>query len=161
MDTLATRTPEATDRNGFGSAARAAGSQSGAADDASFLEPLERTLASLRRMASNYAHLAILDAQRAGIQLAWLIAAGILIAVLVVTAWLACVIALAVALLGQGLSWPAVLIVAAVLNLLGAGLVVWRVRGIFDRRPFDATLSQLREPPPHAAKVGAAPKAAS
>ena len=120
--------------------------------ETSFLEPLERMFATLRRIATNYALLAVLDARRAATQLAWLIGAGILIAVLVVTAWLAGVVALAVILLGRGLSWPAVLGVAALLNLVGAGLVVWRVKNVFDQAPFAALLRQIKAEPPLAEK---------
>lgn len=112
--------------------------------DASFLEPIERVFASLRRMASNYATLAIVDLRRATIQLAWLVGSGIVIAVLVVTAWLAGVVALAVLLLGEGMSWPAVLGIAALMNLVGAGILVWRVKSIFDEAPFAATLKQIK-----------------
>ena len=120
--------------------------------ETSFLEPLERMFATLRRIATNYALLAVLDARRAAMQLAWLIGAGILIAVLVVTAWLAGVVALAVILLGRGMSWPAVLGVAALLNLVGAGLVVWRVKNVFDQAPFAALLRQIKAEPPLAEK---------
>jgi uncharacterized membrane protein YqjE len=112
--------------------------------DASFLEPLERVFASLRRMASNYATLAVIDLRRATIQLAWLVGSGIMIAVLVVTAWLAGVVAVAVLLLGNNMSWPAVLGVAALLNLVGAGIVVWCVKSVFEEAPFAATLKQIK-----------------
>ena len=112
--------------------------------EASFLEPLERVFASARRIASGYAQLAITDAQRAAIQLAWLVGAGILVAVLVVTAWLAGVVGLAVWLFGEGLSWPSVLGVAALVNLIAAALVVWRMKGVFSQSPFAATLNQLK-----------------
>ena len=107
-------------------------------------EPAERVYSTLKRMASNYATLAVLDVRRAAVQLAWLVGGGIFIAVLVVTAWLAGVVALAVWLLGTGLSWPAVLLIAAALNLLGAAIVVFRLRSVFDRMPFEATLRQLK-----------------
>jgi uncharacterized membrane protein YqjE len=112
--------------------------------EASFLEPIERVFASLRRMASNYAALAIVDLRRATIQLAWLVGSGIVIAVLVVTAWLAGVMALAVLLLGNDMSWPAVLGIAALLNLVGAGIVVWCVKNVVDEAPFAATMKQIK-----------------
>lgn len=114
----------------------------------SFLEPIERVFATLRRMAGSYAQLAVMDVRRASIQLAWLVGAGILISVLVVTAWLAGAVALAVWLLGQGMSWPAVLSIAALLNLVGAGLVVWRIKDVFEHGPFSATLRQLKAETP-------------
>jgi uncharacterized membrane protein YqjE len=102
----------------------------------------------LRRLAVNYALLGVLDARRAAIQFAWLIGAGILITVLVVTAWLAGVVAFAVWLLGEGLSWPAVLAIAALLNLVGAALIGWRVKYVFEEKPFSAMLRQLKADPP-------------
>lgn len=116
-------------------------------DGMSFLEPIERVFSTLKRMAGDYAQLAVMDVRRASIQLAWLVGAGILITVLVVTAWLAGVVAVAVWLLGEGMSWPAVLAVAAVLNLVAAALVMWRVKGVFQHAPFSATLKQLKAQP--------------
>jgi uncharacterized membrane protein YqjE len=116
--------------------------------ETSFLEPIERVFATLRRMATDYAHLAVMDLRRATIQLAWLVGACILISVLVVTAWLAGVVAIAVWLLGAGMSWPAVLAIAGAFNLVGAGLVVWRIKGVFEHAPFSATLRQIKAQPP-------------
>src|SRR5688500_11436462 len=120
---------------------------------ASFLAPFERVLATFKRMSSNYATLAVLDVRRAAVQFAWLIAGGIFIAVLVVTAWLAAVVALAVWLIGSGMSWPAVLLIAAALNLAGAVIVGLRLRNVFDHVPFEATLRQLKAEDPE--KTGA------
>ena len=118
------------------------------AHETSFLEPIERTFASLRRLATNYALLGVLDARRAAMQFAWLIAAGILITVLVVTAWLAGVVALAVWLFGKGMSWPAVLAIAAGLNLVGAAIVGMKVKHVFDQKPFSALMRQIKADPP-------------
>jgi hypothetical protein len=41
------------------------------------------------------------------------------------------------------MSWPAVLFIAAALNIVAAGLVVWRVRHVFSAAPFAATLRAL------------------
>ena len=119
----------------------------------SILEPLERAFASMRRMLSNYTLLGVLDARRAAIQFAWLIGAGIFITVLAVTAWLACVVAVAVLMFGQGMSLPAVLGVAALLNLVGAGIVAWRVKHLFDEKPFAAILRQLKSDEPSAHRL--------
>jgi hypothetical protein len=40
-----------------------------------------------------------------------------------------------------------VLGIAALLNLIGAGLVVWRVKDVFEHPPFSATLKQLKAEP--------------
>jgi len=121
------------------------------AHEASLLAPFERVFATLKRIASDYATLAVLDVRRAAVQFAWLVAGGIVIAVLLVTAWLAGVVALAVWLLADGMSWPAVLLVAAALNVVGAVIVSLRMRRIFDHVPFSATLRQIKSDEPQAA----------
>ena len=112
--------------------------------EASFLAPFERVLATVKSIASNYATLAVLDIRRAAVQLAWLIAGGIFISMLVVTAWLAGVMALCVWLLGDVLTWPGVLLVAAGLNLVGAAIVAMRLKAVFSHVPFEATLRQIK-----------------
>jgi uncharacterized membrane protein YqjE len=151
MDTAATRVPDRVPPAAFSAApetlAGAVPPQQAAeleGREASFIAPFERVFATLKRMASNYATLAILDLRRAAVQFAWLVAGGIVISVLAVTAWLAAVVALAVWLLGSGMSWPAVLLVAAGLNLVGAAIVAWRLRVVFSDVPFSATLRQLK-----------------
>jgi len=149
MDTAFNRGPAPLSRAPVppGPGATPSGAVESESHETSFLEPMERVFSSLRRMASDYAQLVVMDVRRAAIQLAWLVGAGILISVLAVTAWLALVVAFAVWLFGQGMSWPGVLAIAAVLNLIGAGIVVWRVKGVFQHAPFSATLKQLKSAP--------------
>jgi hypothetical protein len=64
-----------------------------------------------RGLVREHAALAVLEAQRAGINFAYLIAAVLIIAVLLVTAWLAVVTALILWLMGTGVSWPWVLLI--------------------------------------------------
>jgi uncharacterized membrane protein YqjE len=66
----------------------------------------------------------------------------------VVTAWLAGVTAVVVWLLGAGVSWPVALIIAGLLNLVGAALVAWRMHAVIDEMPFAATLRQLKAKAP-------------
>ena len=152
MDTASSK-QASTPPSGFnGSLPPGAGLQGAAGgvphEEASVLAPFERLFAALRRMASNYATLAVLDVRRSAVQLAWLIAGGILISVLVVTAWLAGVVALAAWLLRDGMPLPAVLLIAAGVNLVGALLVGLRIRSIFDHVPFSATLHQIKADEP-------------
>lgn len=97
-----------------------------------------------RALAADYALLAVLDARRAAVALAWLLSAGLAVAVLVVTAWLALVAGAIVWALGAGASWPAALAVAALLNLVAAAAVALWMRGFFAELPFAATLRQLK-----------------
>lgn len=109
---------------------------------------LERVLRSAQRLVHGYALLAVLDLRRATVQLVWLIACGLIIAVLAVTAWLGALTALITWLLGQQLSWPAVLLIAAGVNVLGAVLFALRMKGMLREMPFAATLRQLKGDPP-------------
>lgn len=109
---------------------------------------LERAWARLRQLAADYAVLAVLDVRRAAVQLAWLVGAGIVIAVLVVSAWMAGVTALIAYLLAREVSWPVALIVAGLVNLAGAGLFAWRLKTVLSDVPFAAKLRQLKADPP-------------
>lgn len=105
-------------------------------------------LRSVRELAVDYAMLAVLDARRAAIRLAWMLAAGLAASVLAVTAWLALVVAAAVALTDEGTSWGAVLALAAGANVaVAVGLGLWIRRRVHEL-PFAATLRQLRGDPP-------------
>ena len=144
MQSAASPGPGELGRAGFDAARSAANEGDPDAHEASALEPFERVFATFKRMASQYATLAVLDVRRAAVQFAWLVAGGIFIAVLLVTAWLAAVLALGVWLLAGGMSWPAVLLIGAALNLVGAALVGLRIRSVFDHVPFSATLRQIK-----------------
>jgi hypothetical protein len=53
-----------------------------------------------------------------------------------------------VIMLGQGASWATALIVAGVLNLVGAGALVWWMLALIKEMPFTALLRQLRADAP-------------
>ena len=105
---------------------------------------LGRAIGEARSLVSDYAELAVLDARRAAIRLAWLLGAVLIAAVLVVTTWMALVAAGVVFMLGHGASWVTALIVAAVLNLVGAGALAWWMLALIKELPFTALLRQLR-----------------
>ncbi len=107
-------------------------------------ELLGRLFGESRGVMSDYALLAVLDARRAAIRLALLLAAVLLAGVLVVTAWMALVAAGIVAMMGQGASWITALAVAALINLGGAAALAWWMRRLVVEMPFTALLRQLR-----------------
>lgn len=107
-------------------------------------ELLGRLLGESRQLVSDYALLAALDARRAAIRLALVLGAVLVGAVLVVTAWMALVAGGIVYLLGQGASWIAALLVAALINLAAAGGLAWWVRNLVTELPFTALVRQLR-----------------
>lgn len=107
-------------------------------------ELLGRLLSEARSLVTDYAELAVLDARRAAIRLAWLLGAVLVAAVLIVTTWMALVAGGVVFMLGHGASWVTAFIVAAVLNLAGAGLLGWWMLALIKELPFTALLRQLR-----------------
>jgi len=116
---------------------------------AGFGELLSHLLAELRSLFSDYAQLAVLDARRSALRLAWMLGCVVIASVLVASAWMGLVAALIVWLLGEGVSWVAVLAVAAMLNIAGAAGLLWWMRHLFAEMPFTALLRQLRgEPAP-------------
>lgn len=126
---------------------------------ASAIEVGRTALRQSRTLVADYALLAVLEARSAGLKLAWMLSGGLVIAVLLVTAWIALVAGGMVWLLGQGFPWPGALAIAAGLNVLAAVAVgVW-LRGLFADVPFAATVRQLRgeNPPTEAVRAGERP----
>src|SRR5687767_1556003 len=107
-------------------------------------ELVGRLLGESRSLVADYTELAVLDARRAAIRLAWLLGAVLVAAVLIVTTWMGLVAAAVVFMLGQGASWVTALIVAAVVNLAGAGALAWWMFALIKELPFTALLRQLR-----------------
>ena len=102
-------------------------------------------LANLQGMGRDYALLAALEIQRAGIGLALILAAGVIVAVLVVSAWTALVASAVVWAVQSGAAaWPAALGAAAAVNILLAGAMVWQMRAHVTNIFLGATLRQLR-----------------
>lgn len=102
-----------------------------------------------RQLIADFAHLAVLDARRAGVRLAMLLSAGLLIAILLITAWMGLVAAGIVWLFDRGVSWPVAIAIAALTNLAGAAALAWWARHLISEMPFSALLRQLRGEPPH------------
>jgi hypothetical protein len=93
--------------------------------------------------------LALLEAQRAGIAAVKMLGAGVVIAVLAVSAWMALVGAVVVWLVGAGVNTGLALVIAAVLNLIAAGALAFWVKSLVPELLFEATTRQLKgEPPP-------------
>jgi len=97
-----------------------------------------------REVSSDYLLLAVLDARSAAVRFAWMLCSGVVAAILLVTAWLALVAAGIVLMLGSGASWVTALAIAAILNIVAAAVIGFRMRNMFAEPPFAATLRQLR-----------------
>ena len=97
-----------------------------------------------RQLVADYAELTVLDARRAAIRLAWILGCVLVAAVLFVTAWVVLIASGIVWAWGHGASWPTALAVAAVLNIIAAGLLGWFMLKLAKEMPFTALLRQLR-----------------
>src|SRR5262245_30596383 len=107
-----------------------------------------RLVSDTRQLVSDFAQLAVLDARRAGVRLAMLLSAGLLIAILVITAWMGFVAAGIVWMFDRGVSWPLAIAVAAAINIAAAAALAWWARHLVSEMPFTALLRRLRAEPP-------------
>jgi uncharacterized membrane protein YqjE len=107
-------------------------------------ELLGRFFSDTRQLVADFAHLAVLDARRAGVRLAMLLSAGLLIAILLITAWMGFVAAGIVWMFDKGVSWPLAIAIAALINIVGAAALAWWARHLVSEMPFTALLRQLR-----------------
>ena len=105
---------------------------------------LGQLVSDTRQLAADFAHLAVLDARRAGVRLAMLLSAGLVIAILLITAWMAFVAAGIVWMFDQGVSWPLAIAIAALLNIAAAAGLAWWARHLVSELPFTALLRQLK-----------------
>jgi uncharacterized membrane protein YqjE len=129
--------------------ARAAAGYPAGRRPAGFGELLGQLFGEAKSLVADFAHLAILDARRAALSLAWLLASVLVVAVLLVTAWMGGLAALIVWMFDKGVSWPLALSGIALLNVVGAAALAWWMRHLVADLPFEALLRQLRgEPPP-------------
>jgi uncharacterized membrane protein YqjE len=104
---------------------------------------------SMKGLVQDHALLAVLELQRAGISLVKMLAAGIVITILIVSAWMGLVAAAVVWAVGAGASWGVALLVAAIVNIaIAAGIAFWAKSQVPDLL-FAATLRQLRRDVPH------------
>ena len=116
---------------------------------ASTTAKLSLAWSSLKGLVANHALLAVLELQRAGISLVKMVAAGIIISILIVSAWMGLVAAAVVWAVGAGANWGIALLVAAIANIaVAVGIAFWAKSQIPDLL-FAATLRQLRKDVPN------------
>jgi hypothetical protein len=114
---------------------------------AGFGELLTHLLGEARSLFADYAQLAVLDARRAALNLAWLLGTVLVVAVLIVTAWMGLLAALIVWASSAGISWVLAVGVAALVNIAAAGALAWWMRHLVAELPFTALLRQLHGDP--------------
>jgi hypothetical protein len=107
------------------------------------LDELSDTIASARRVISDFLELLSLETRRAGLSLAWMAACGVVAAILVVTAWLGLMAALALWAVSLGIPWMTAVAVISLANLLAAAIMTSLCIRISRHLLFPATRRQL------------------
>ena len=107
---------------------------------------------NVKGLVQDHALLAVLELQRAGISLVKMVAAGIFISILLVSAWMGFVAAAVVWAVGAGASWGLALVVAAIVNIVVAVAIAFWAKSQVPDLLFAATLRQLRKDAPNPEK---------
>lgn len=108
------------------------------------LGELSGVAASAQGLLSDILDLFTLEARRAGLALALMLACGAIGAILVVAAWLGLVAALVLWAAALGISWQAAVAATAFANLAVAGALFWLCARVSRGLLFSATRRQLR-----------------
>ena len=113
----------------------------------SVLGELSGTFASARQFISDFLELLSLETRRAGLTLVWMVACGAVVAILVVTAWLGFMAALALWIVSLGVPWVTAVIGISSANLLAAAIVISACMRMSRDLLFSATRRQLEAHP--------------
>ena len=108
------------------------------------VEELSGALAGARDLLSDILDLFTLEARRAGLTLALMVACGAIGAILVAAAWLGLMAALALWAVAAGITWQAAVAAVAFANLAVAGALFWLCARVSRSLLFSATRRQLR-----------------
>ncbi len=95
-------------------------------------------------VAADHLELGILELQRAANSLVKVLCAAVVVAILLVTAWLTLLASGIVWATTAGVSWVGALAIAAVINLVAGGVLFAWIRTQHSELLFAATLRQLR-----------------
>jgi len=109
-----------------------------------FFGAIAGAFASARQVLGNLVELITLEARRAGLTLMWMVALGTIAAVLLVSAWLGFMAALAMWAVSLGMTWAGAIALVASVNLVTAGVVVFVCVILSRNLLFPATRRQLK-----------------
>lgn len=104
-------------------------------------------LHSVRRVVSDVFRLFSLEVRRASLTLMWMVALGAIAAILVVTAWLGLMVALALWAVSLGVTWIGAIVAISLANLLVAAASLFVCVAMSRNLLFPATRRQLEAPP--------------
>ncbi len=109
------------------------------------VDRLLKTARDARLLAYDHLELAALEVQHAADNLVRILCGGVVISVLLVTAWIGLVAASAIWAMHEGLSLPAAMILAALSNIALATVLGLWIRSRMLGLMFTATIRQLRQ----------------
>lgn len=101
---------------------------------------------SVRRVFSDLFRLFSLEVRRAGLTFVWMVALGAMAAMLIVTAWLGLMGALALWAVSLGWTWAGTMVAIALANLVSAAIALFSCLVISRNLLFPATLRQFEAP---------------
>jgi uncharacterized membrane protein YqjE len=102
---------------------------------------------SARQVVADLFRLFSLEIRRAGLTLVWMLALGVLAALLTVTAWFSLMAALALWAVALGMTWIGAMLAIALVSLAMAAVVVFSCVGLSRNLLFPATRRQLEAAP--------------
>ena len=102
---------------------------------------------SVRRVFSDLFRLFSLEVRRAGLTFVWMVALGAMAAMLIVTAWLGFMGALALWAVSLGWTWVGTMVAIALANLVSAAIALFSCLAISRNLLFPATRRQLEAAP--------------
>jgi hypothetical protein len=109
------------------------------------MESMSSLIASVRALGERFFALVTLEGRQAGLSLAWMLGLALAAAVLAITAWLALLACIVLALVQNDIvGWGWALSIAALLSFAGAGGFVFMVIQKSENLLFPATRRQLR-----------------
>ena len=108
------------------------------------LGALGGAFSSARQVVGNFFELITLEARRAGLTLVWMLALGVIAAMLLVSAWLGFMAAVALWLVAFGMTWAGAVALVALANLVAAGVVIVACVKLSRNLLFPATRRQLK-----------------
>lgn len=108
------------------------------------LDTIVRAYASAKEFLLTLFELVTEEARRAGLTLMWLVALGVIAAMLFVTAWLGFMVALTLWIASLGMTWAGAVAIVAAINLAAALVAILIGVALSRNLLFPGTRRQLR-----------------
>src|SRR5262245_27663649 len=126
-----------------GSPGGSASTQDGSVLPGGILAEVSQVVAAARETFSRFLELVVLEAQRAGVALVWMIVGGLVAVVFVAAGWLGLMAALGMWAVSLGFPPIAAVVVIALINLAAAAGLIFRCVSLSRDLLFSATRRQL------------------